>query len=300
MAQNQIRLFRLSRKPIGEPAVSATLDEQERRVFRSQDLQKLFQQHRDEWGILSPVTWKSFLEFLENDLGLKKITLKGPKYQQRFVRYLWREPTALEVAASLRSTAYLCHASAVFVHGLTRKLPSILYVNYEQSEKPKPTGELTQANVDRAFRSKQRESAFAFAYEKFTIVLLSGKNTDHLEVQNLSIASGIKAPVTSLERTLIDIAVRPAYAGGVQQVLDAYRRAKAKVSIPKLLATLHELDHVYPYHQAIGFYMERAGYPRNQLSRLKDLGLDLTFYLAHNMREKERNDSWRLYHPKGM
>jgi hypothetical protein len=34
-------------------------------------------------------------------------------------------------------------------------------------------------------------------------------------------------PVTNLERTLIDITVRPDYAGGVQNVLDAFRIARA-------------------------------------------------------------------------
>ena len=36
--------------------------------------------------------------------------------------------------------------------------------------------------------------------------------------------------VTDLERTLIDIAVRPEYAGGVYEVLNVYRLAKGKVS----------------------------------------------------------------------
>jgi hypothetical protein len=86
----------------------------------------------------------------------------------------------------------------------------------------------------------------------------------------------------------------------VEHVLEAYRRARDQVSISKIITTPKKLDYVYPYHQAIGFYLERAGHPSKHLSRLKDLGLDLNFYLAHDLKKKELNKQWRLFHPKGM
>lgn len=103
-----------------------------------------------------------------------------------------------------------------------------------------------------------------------------------------------------MERTLIDIAVRPAYAGGVYQALAAYRGAFGKVSAPTLLATLKRLHYIYPYHQAIGFYMQRAGYAAKQYERLKELGLRFDFYLAHDIREPDYSPEWRLFYPKGL
>jgi hypothetical protein len=137
-----------------------------------------------------------------------------------------------------------------------------------------------------------------FTYDDFQFVLLHGKNTGRLEVGTITHGRE-QLPVTKLERTLIDITVRPAYAGGVYQVLEAYRRAQPDMSTSILLATLKKLDYVYPYHQAIGFYMQRAGYKPEQYERLRSLGLNNDFYLAHGLREREFDSAWRLHFPKG-
>ena len=69
-----------------------------------------------------------------------------------------------------------------------------------------------------------------------------------------------KIPRTTLERTLIDITVRPIYSGGVNAVLDAYKKSIGKVSVKKIIAILDTINFIYPYYQAVGFYLEKAGY----------------------------------------
>jgi hypothetical protein len=181
---------------------------------------------------------------------------------------------------------------------LTDQLPKTVYVNTEQSPKPF-VASLSQEALNRAFSREQRKSKYLFPYDSLQFVLLSGKSTGRLEVGTLRGPSGEELEVTKLERTLIDVTVRPAYAGGVVQVLEAYRAAKARMSVNTLVATLKKLSYAYPYHQAIGFYMEKAGYERERFMRLRTLGLEFDFYLAHGLKQKEYIEFWRLFVPKG-
>jgi hypothetical protein len=282
-------------------AVAQPLDRPGPRVFTKQDLRHLIAKHREQWHILDRVPPNKIIDYLLTVFPLRKIVLDGPDHSQEFNRYLWREAHPLELAASVRApSSYLCHSSALFMHGLVDGLPKDLCINYEQSEKPKPPGGLTQESIDRAFQGKQRQSAFIFHYATHRIVVPSGKHTRSLEVRELAIDTGAKVRVTDIERTLIDITVRPTYAGGVEHVLEAFRWARHKVCIPKLIATLQKIDHVYPYHQAIGFYLERAGYSPGHLTEFKKATKKFDFYLAHGMRDPAYSDQWRIFHPPGM
>jgi hypothetical protein len=158
---------------------------------------------------------------------------------------------------------------------------------------------LTQTGIDRAFANKQRETRLIYRFDDSEVAIVWGKSTGNLEVIEMNYR-GTNLRVTSIERTLIDIAVRPAYAGGPLQVLAAYRGAMEKVSVGVLVATLRKLEYVYPFHQAIGFYMERAGYPESKYTRLKELGLKFDFYLSYGVKDPEYVPNWRIYIPKGL
>jgi hypothetical protein len=216
-----------------------------------------------------------------------------------YVRYVLPGSSVFETAVSLKRGAYLSHGSAVFLHHLGLQLPRTIYVNKEQSVKPSPTGQLSQEGIDRAFAGQQRESQYVLSYDDWKIVMLNGKNTGNLEVAELNAPDGAPVPATKLERTLIDVAVRPNYAGGVHQVLEAYRAARDRVSVNVLTATLKRIGYIYPYHQVIGFYMQRAGFDESRLTRLRSIGMSFDFYLTYGMKEREYDAGWRLFIPKG-
>jgi hypothetical protein len=69
------------------------------------------------------------------------------------------------------------------------------------------------------------------------------------------------------------------------------------VSVEKLVLTLGHLDYVYPYHQTLGFYLQRSGVPAESLEPLRKMGLHHDFYLANQIRNPEYDPEWRLFYP---
>ena len=205
-----------------------SFEESAERVYRERRLKSIFYTQRTEWGLTTRTTYRDFLKFLQENGKLQLVTLKSDMYGS-IDRFGW-EFTPYHLGVSVRQGAYLSHVSALHLHGLTDQIPKTIYVNYEQSLKPKPSN-LTQEAISRAFSHKQRRSKYILSYRDWQIVILSGKHTGRFGVEPMTSAQGEPLTVTGLERTLIDVVVRPDYAGGVYQILRAFKSAKDRISV---------------------------------------------------------------------
>lgn len=286
-----------TRLKLAKSKVTTFFDQGQNAVFSRQELSLLLAQNRTTWQLAQSTTAQDFIDFLIDETRLKEVTLRSKKYVLP-ARFTWGEVTAYSLALSLRKGGYLSHATALQLHALATHTPGIVYVNFEQSPKSY-SGHLSQASIDRAFANRQRRTNYIFSYRGTEIAILSGKQTGRLGVVSFQSSGGETVDVTNLERTLVDVTVRPDYSGGAHQVLEAYRLARPAMSVDDLLAILKKLDYIYPYHQAIGFYLQRAGYEQSIWERMKQFEFKFDFYLAHNMKDKTYNKEWRLFHPKG-
>ncbi len=159
---------------------------------------------------------------------IKHVGKANPE-RKKLTRYLINSPSPFSVGLSLRSRSFLSHNSALFLHGLTDKLPRSIYVNTEQSEKYNQN-EISQEGIDRAFKNQVRQSNYIWAWKNYRFVLINGKNTGELGVMDFALDRGEVVKVTNLERTLIDIAIRPVYSGREKSLIEAYRRANNRIS----------------------------------------------------------------------
>src|ERR1035441_2861497 len=155
---NMSRLLNLAK-----PQISSWFDEHSPRVFSYRDISRVLSQHTDVWRLPDYVSTSEAIEFLIKETQLRQVALSPINHEGTPAekRYVWGEVSPFQLALSLKSQAYLSHATAVFLHGLSDQIPQRIYVNKEQSPK-RSSGVLTQVGIDRAFASKQRELTFVF------------------------------------------------------------------------------------------------------------------------------------------
>lgn len=267
-------------------------------VYTTTELIEIYHEYSEEWFPRRNVGFQSFIEVLISDAPMNRKVMEA--FYRPETRFVWREVSPYVVALSLKKKAYLAYFSALVFNDLTDQTPKTIYINSEQARKSNYTSKLTQDGIDRAFSKPIRPTKNITRYDDYRIHIHNGMNTRRLGVIDTETDKGHTISVTNLERTLIDIAVRPEYAGGVYEVASAYKRAAARTAVNRLVAYLKQLGFIYPYHQAIGFYMEKAGeFSSAQLELLRDQEMHFDFYLAHEMSDVEYVPEWRLFIPKG-
>jgi hypothetical protein len=289
-----------SRIQIAKADIFSFFDQSFSRVFKPKELAAILTSHRGFWRLAQSTNTTDFVKFLTDYGKLRLIDFKFPVKPEKC--YVWGEMPLLQVLTHLKSGVHFSHYTAMRMHGLTEQIPKSIYMTGERSNAAEP-GVLDLSAMIGAFSQPPRVSSNWVEYDGHRIYLLNGAHTDHLGVVKQAVsddnASQIDASLTGLERTLIDIAVRPFYAGGVFEVAKAFEIAKNAVSINKLVAFLGKLNFTYPYHQAIGYYLERAGYPANRIDLLRGLPIKHDFYLVHGMGKTSYSKRWRLFVPEG-
>lgn len=281
----------------------------DQRVYTPAALAQLLSEHQQDWRLPQTLTTEFFCNYLVKTKLLKCSTyeLRGSSaprssYSERHTVYAKPDATQLELVLALRTDSFLSHLSAAYVHGLTDIVPRSLQTNKEQAAK-NVSGQprtLTQPAVDRVFAAPARTTGQVYVTEGYEVTLLSGQYTGRLDVVDVNAVDGRTYPTTSLERTLVDCAVRPGYAGGIHEVLSLYASAKERVSVRRLRKLLDDLHFLYPYRQAIGFLLERTGHPDSRLALFEQPPFEYDFYLDYAIPKRAYSPRWRLFHPEGM
>lgn len=268
-------------------------------VYAPLQLQEFLSTIKKDIKLPKSVTISTMIKILESSNKLKKNEFSFPS--RNYIRYIrGKKTTIYEILSSLDGKAYFSHLSALYFHRLLEQETLDIYLNIEQSQKPENDNKILQDSIDKAFSRPQRITSNVVAYQQCRIFLLNGKHTNRLGVIKMPDANKKNIFITNLERTLIDIAVRPYYSGGVSNVLNIYKKAVKNVSVEIIVNMLKKLNYSYPYHQSIGFYIDSAGFYEVSSIFKKEFPISFNFYLTYQMEEADFSEKWRIYYPKGL
>lgn len=273
------------------------------KVVDNRILTTIFEANKDKWRLPLAMTPEKFVDELTEQDFMKHEIFMFPGLSPKLL-FFDDNASVYEISGTIFPHSYLSHYSAVTLWGLTEQIPKTIYITQEQSQAPSKSQPvtLTQSGIDGAFQKPQRQSETFALFNDFKIMLLRGKGTKNLGVQTTE-RENSALRITDVERTLIDIAVRPSYAGGVSEVLKAFRLANDyhNISVNKLSGYLNRMSFIYPYHQAIGFYLSHAGnYKPSQLAIFKNKPKPFDFYLTYEMTDPDYDEEWQIYYPKGL
>lgn len=289
-----------TRMQVAKSDIIKYFNEHEQQVLKQTDIAAILSKQRSFWRLAQRTNTNEFIKFLTENAKLTKFEFPFPYRKE--IRFAWGDAPLLEVLLTIKANSYFSHYTAVRMHGLTEQVPKTIYLNHEQPPRSQ-TPHLEQGRINAVFSRRPRESQNSIEFGDVRICMVNGMHTNQMgvvtEKVNYDSDTPVKVRLTNLERTLIDITVRPVYAGGVFEVQKAFVLAKEQVSINALTAMLQKLRYVYPYHQALGFYLERAGCKPQMLDLLRRFPMDYDFYLANQLGETEYVKDWRLNIPKG-
>ncbi|MEB6613485.1 type IV toxin-antitoxin system AbiEi family antitoxin domain-containing protein [Staphylococcus pasteuri] len=263
-------------------------------VFSLKQIANILHSNRHDWKISIDIDLEDFIYFCLNNNILKDCSLIFPKKViRRYTKY--KNPASKEeVALSLSNSTYFSHYSAVMIHDLSYNVVKNLYVSTELSTKVTNSQPLLQENIDKALKKNMRVTSRIAEYQNSYIYWLESKNYN-----KLGIIENNNYKYTNLERTLLDILMRPSYSGGIKEVITIFFKAKDDLSINKLYKYIKKMDPIYPYHQSLGFILEYIGLNGKLVDMIEKLGCYYDFYLDYNMDLKNCNYSkkWRVYYP---
>src|ERR1039458_8158919 len=120
-----------SRLQIAKSDIVKAFEKAGKRVFWPSDISQILEENRTFWRLAQNTTTAKFLEFLldKTDLHLAYLEPLNHPNAAGISRYVWKQASAYEIAASMKREAYLCHGTAIFLHGLTEQIPARIYVD---------------------------------------------------------------------------------------------------------------------------------------------------------------------------
>ncbi len=271
------------------------------KAYTTFDISNIFENHRENWKIAGYRNSNHFINFLEKSNILKMIKLKHQTTSS--IKKILIEPNAnyFNIGLTIKKDGYLSNYTAMQIHNLTLQIPKSIYVSHPKVESRNSLKNnninISQDSIDKAFTKPQRITSEVYKSEidNYRLLFIQKGYTEN----NIGIINNNGIRYTDLERTLIDIAIRPAYSGGVFEVLEAFINAREHIDINKLNNYLSELNYIYPFHQLLGFYMDKANYDSKKISILFNQVSKYKFYLTYNMSNKEYDEKWKIYYPKG-
>jgi len=255
-----------------------------------ENLKEILQSLKEKSYVANNLSINSFiLKLIDEGLTQNSIVIRG----HTKVRYTLRKDLSIyNFCSVLEKNSFFSMTTSLNIQKISEYRSNYIFISKERASRIKRQNiQLTQVDIDNAFSKKPRQTSAYDRLENHIVILLEANNTEAYEIINFN---GYK--VSSINRVFVELISNIHYFQSSQKVLELFLSIKERLDIKKIYIIIEKFNFIYPYFQLAGFYLEKIGFSKDELSEYYSKKSDLNFYTEKNKDSYEFDKYWNIYY----
>ena len=260
----------------------------EKRFFSINDIANILDKLKEENLVSNSLSQNDFyLKLLYDGLISHTITIRDVEK----IRYtLNKEFNIYDFVYSLERNGFFSMFTSLNIQGFTNFRDNFIFISKERMQRVNFSSKnITQEAIDKAFSNKPRKTKAYNTTYNYNIVMLESNNTQGVGIINYN---GYK--VSSINRAFVEIISNIQYSKTPYDVIWEFRQLKDKLDINEIFKIIEKFDFIYPYYQLAGYYLEKIGFLKEELSRFFNNKTNLIFYTMKNKTNYDLDEYWGI------
>ena len=260
----------------------------EKRFFSINDIANILDKLKEENLVSNSLSQNDFyLKLLHDGLISHTITIRDVEK----IRYtLNKEFNIYDFVYSLERNGFFSMFTSLNIQGFTNFRENFIFISKERMQRVNFSSKnITQEAIDKAFSNKPRKTKAYNTIYNYNIVMLESNNTQGVGIINYN---GYK--VSSINRAFVEIISNIQYSKTPYDVIGEFRQLKDKLDINEIFKIIEKFDFIYPYYQLAGYYLEKIGFLKEELSRFFNNKTNLIFYTMKNKTNYDLDEYWGI------
>lgn len=260
----------------------------EKRFFSINDIANILDELKEKNLVSNSLSQNDFyLKLLYDGLISHTITIRDVEK----IRYtLNKEFNIYDFVYSLERNGFFSMFTSLNIQGFTNFRDNFIFISKERMQRVNFSSKnITQEAIDKAFSNKPRKTKAYNTIYNYNIVMLESNNTQGVGIINYN---GYK--VSSINRAFVEIISNIQYSKTPYDVIKEFRQLKDKLDINEIFKIIEKFDFIYPYYQLAGYYLEKIGFLKEELSRFFNNKTNLIFYTMKNKTNYDLDEYWGI------
>ncbi|MDK2061348.1 hypothetical protein ACN09X_02290 [Aliarcobacter butzleri] len=256
--------------------------------FSINDITSILDELKEENLVSNSLTQNDFyLKLLDNGLVAYTITIRDIEK----IRYtLNKEFNIYDFVYSLEKNGFFSMFTSLNIQGLTNFRDNFIFISKERMKRVNfNSKDITQEAIDKAFTNKPRRTKAHDTIYNYNVVILESNNTQEIGIIKYK---GYK--ISSINRAFVEIISNIQYSKTPDDVIYEFKNLKDKLDINEIFNIIEKFDFVYPYYQLAGYYLEKIGFLKEELSKFFNKKTDLIFYTIKNKEKYTLDEYWAI------